>query len=242
MNKSRIYFLAFTLMLGGVYYSPMVLGEDRVAVSHESVKKVQKDLKEKGYYHGNIDGILGPNTREALRRYQKKENLQGDGQLTRETWEHLGEGNASVDDHFEEAGQAVEEHYGKAGKSIGRGSKEMGKEVEKGEVTEGAKDFGKGVGGFGKEVAKGTSTGAKKAAEGVKDVFDGDQAKSKATGKDHSVKKAQQALKDKGYYESEVDGVMGPGTQSALKRFQEKEGLPATGQLNEETKKKLGID
>ena len=241
MFQSKTYFLAFTLMFGGAYYSPMVLGQDRVAVSHETVKKVQTDLKDKGYYHGNVDGILGPQTRDALRRYQEKENLQGNGQLTRETWNHL-EGNASVDDHFEEAGQAVEEHYGKAGKSIGHGSKEMGKEVGKGEVSEGAKDLGKGVGGFGKEVAKGTATGAKKVAEGVKDVFDGDKDKSTTTGKDHSVKKAQQALKDKGYYESEVDGVMGPGTQMALKRFQEKEGLPATGQLNEETKKKLGID
>src|SRR5262245_33984991 len=240
MIKPQTFFLAVLLMFGGVY-SERALSQDHVAVSQETVKKVQKDLKDKGYYHGNIDGILGPNTREALRRYQKKENLQGDGRLTRETWDHLNAGSTSVDDHFEEAGQAIEDHYGKAGKSIGHGSKDLGKEVEKGEVTEGAKDLGKGVGGFGQEVAKGTAQGAKKVASGVKDVFDGDQDKSAASAKDHSVKQAQQALKDQGYYQSEVDGVMGPGTQLALKRFQEKEGLTPTGQLDEETRKKLGI-
>ena len=37
----------------------------------------------------------------------------------------------------------------------------------------------------------------------------------------------------------EVDGKMGPRTRAALKRFQEKHDLPATGQLDEETREKL---
>jgi peptidoglycan hydrolase-like protein with peptidoglycan-binding domain len=241
MIKSQVYLLALVLMLSGLS-ARVALSEDYTGVSHTTVKKVQEDLKDKGYYNGSIDGLLGPQTREALRHYQAKEHLAGDGRLTRETWDHLNAGSSTVDDHFEEAGQAIEEHYGQAGKSVGEGSKDLGKEVKKGEVTEGAKDFGKGVGGFGKEVGKGTAKGAKKVAEGVKDVFDGDANKSNATRKDDSVEKAQQALKGKGYYTGEVDGVMGPATQSALKRFQEKEGLAPTGQLSDETKKKLGMN
>ena len=241
MIKSQLYLLALVLMLSGLC-AQIALSEDRAGISNTTVKQVQEDLKDKGYYDGSIDGILGPKTRDALRQYQKKENLAGDGRLTRETWDHLNAGSSTVDDHFEEAGQAIEEHYGQAGKSVGEGSKDLGKEVKKGEVTEGAKDFGKGVGGFGKEVGKGTAKGAKKVAEGVKDAFDGDANKSKAIPKDDSIEKAQHALKGKGYYSGEVDGLMGPGTQSALKHFQEKEGLAPTGQLSEETKKKLGVN
>jgi len=242
MIKFRVLFLGLALTLAGVHAMPA----NTQGVSHDTVKTVQKDLKEKGYYEGKVDGILGPQTRDALRRYQQKEHLAADGRLTRETWDHLSAGKQStVDDHFEEAGQAVEQHYGNAGKSIGEGSKELGKEVKKGEVTEGAKDFGKGVGGFGKEVGKGTAKGAKEVAEGVKDAFDGDKHKSTngaAVTHDETVKKAQQALKDQGYYQASIDGVMGPETRSALKQFQEKEGLAATGQLDDETRKKLRVD
>jgi peptidoglycan endopeptidase LytF len=265
MIKNTISLLALALLLVGQAVHAQSKTNSATAahatISVETIKKVQEELRDKGYYHGKIDGVLGPNTREALRRYQKEEKLSGDGRLTRETADHLGVKTAkgsTVDDHFEQAGEAIEEHYGEAGKSVGKGSKELGHEVKKGEVTEGAKDFGKGVGGFGKEVGKGTAKGAKKVAEGVKDVFDGDADKSKSTEPDadtakpqsthpqaqskDSVAKAQQVLKDKGYYTGSIDGLTGPGTHSALKRFQEKEGLTPTGTLNDETMKKLGID
>jgi peptidoglycan hydrolase-like protein with peptidoglycan-binding domain len=56
------------------------------------------------------------------------------------------------------------------------------------------------------------------------------------------IKKVQQALKDKGQDPGEIDGVMGPKTKEALKAFQEKEGLKATGSLDNQTKKALGIE
>lgn len=55
------------------------------------------------------------------------------------------------------------------------------------------------------------------------------------------VKATQQALKDKGHDPGAVDGVMGPKTQAALKDFQSKEGLKASGQLDAETMSKLGV-
>ena len=55
------------------------------------------------------------------------------------------------------------------------------------------------------------------------------------------VKAAQQALKDKGHDPGAVDGKMGPKTQSAVRDFQSKEGLKATGRLDSETRAKLGV-
>jgi peptidoglycan hydrolase-like protein with peptidoglycan-binding domain len=154
-------------------------------VSTKGVMKTQEALKEKGYYDGPVDGLIGPNTRAGLRRYQQEQGLNPDGRLTRETAERLGvvsktegaDADKSVGEHFEDAGSNIKGHYGKAGKSLGHGAKEMGKEVKKGEVTEGAKEFGKGAAKFGKEVGKGTGKAAKETGKGVKDAFDGDESK-----------------------------------------------------------------
>ena len=151
-------------------------------LSSSTIKKTQTELKQRGYYDGEVDGVLGTQTRASLRRYQKEKGLAGDGRLTHETAVHLGvsaKGDPSPGEHFEDAGAAIKEHYGEGGKALGKGAKEMGKDVKEGEVTEGAKDLGKGAGKFGKEVGKGTAKAAKKVGKGVKDAVDGDDDKKK---------------------------------------------------------------
>jgi peptidoglycan hydrolase-like protein with peptidoglycan-binding domain len=59
---------------------------------------------------------------------------------------------------------------------------------------------------------------------------------------DHTqVKAMQQALKDKGHDPGAVDGEMGPKTEAALRDYQQKEGLPATGTADAETMAKLTV-
>ena len=43
-----------------------------------------------------------------------------------------------------------------------------------------------------------------------------------------------------GYNPGPVDGVWGKKTESALKKFQQDNGLSVTGKLDEKTQKKLG--
>jgi len=151
-------------------------------VSSNTVKATQTELKQKGYYDGEVDGVLGAQTRAGLRRYQKEKGLAGDGRLTHETANHLGvagKGDPRPGEHFEDAGAEIKEHYGQGGKALGKGAKEMGKDVKEGEVTEGAKDLGKGAGTFGKEIGKGTAKAAKKVGKGIKDAVDGDDDKKK---------------------------------------------------------------
>jgi peptidoglycan hydrolase-like protein with peptidoglycan-binding domain len=57
---------------------------------------------------------------------------------------------------------------------------------------------------------------------------------------DASVEHAQQALKDAGHDPGSIDGVMGARTTAALKAYQQKQGLPVTGQLDDATAAKLG--
>lgn len=48
-----------------------------------SVVQLQRRLAQAGYYHGAIDGIMGPATRRALRAYERNHNQPGDGMTDR---------------------------------------------------------------------------------------------------------------------------------------------------------------
>ena len=54
-----------------------------------------------------------------------------------------------------------------------------------------------------------------------------------------TLSRVQQALKDRGLYEGTVDGVFGPGTQSAIAAFQRTQGLPITGEPDQGTLARL---
>jgi putative peptidoglycan binding protein len=54
------------------------------------VKQVQEALKAQGHDPGPIDGVMGPQTQEALRAYQRSQNLTETGRLDPETSEKLG--------------------------------------------------------------------------------------------------------------------------------------------------------
>jgi peptidoglycan hydrolase-like protein with peptidoglycan-binding domain len=65
-------------------------------------------------------------------------------------------------------------------------------------------------------------------------------SRDNAQGADREQMKAvQQALKDKGHDPGAVDGEMGPKTEAALREYQQKEGLTATGTADAETMAKL---
>ena len=57
-----------------------------------SVSQVQAALAREGYYHGAIDGSVGPATRNALRRYQRSHGLDATGRIDRPLLEALGLG------------------------------------------------------------------------------------------------------------------------------------------------------
>ena len=58
---------------------------------------------------------------------------------------------------------------------------------------------------------------------------------------DPQTASAQQALKDQGFYYGEVTGTKDADTTAAIRRYQIRNGLQITGDLNAETRKSLGI-
>ncbi len=59
---------------------------------------------------------------------------------------------------------------------------------------------------------------------------------------DQLVERLQQALKDQGFYYGEVSGEMNANVTAAIRRYQIRNGLQVSGELNSETLKSLGID
>lgn len=49
------------------------------------VEKVQQELNDRGYSAGPTDGIIGPNTSQALTRFQRHEGLDTTGRINRNT-------------------------------------------------------------------------------------------------------------------------------------------------------------
>jgi sporulation protein YlmC with PRC-barrel domain len=56
------------------------------------------------------------------------------------------------------------------------------------------------------------------------------------------IRKIQQELNKEGFHAGQVDGKWSSQTQTAIRNFQESKGLKATGQLDEQTIDKLGLD
>jgi hypothetical protein len=54
------------------------------------VKEIQVCLKNAGFYNGTIDGIKGPQTKTAIKEFQKANGLTADGVVGNKTWDVLG--------------------------------------------------------------------------------------------------------------------------------------------------------
>src|SRR5437868_5781401 len=58
---------------------------------------------------------------------------------------------------------------------------------------------------------------------------------------DQVIESVQQALKDAGFYYGDVSGEMNANLTAAIRRYQIRNGLQVTGELNDETLQSLGL-
>ncbi len=63
-------------------------GKDAVSMA----ARVQRQLAQGGYYHGDIDGIVGDGTRRAIRNYERENGLPVDGRIDDQLLATLGLG------------------------------------------------------------------------------------------------------------------------------------------------------
>ncbi len=100
MKKSiKVLTLALAVLAFGVFFRAS-FGTDKTemafAVTYqqgsrgETVKTIQRKLKNWGYYNGAVDGIYGAKTKEAVKYFQRKNKLTVDGIVGNKTLSALG--------------------------------------------------------------------------------------------------------------------------------------------------------
>jgi len=57
--------------------------------SKDRAKQTQAALKKSGFYRGDIDGKMSPQTKKAIKAFQKSKGLNPDGVVGVKTWEEI---------------------------------------------------------------------------------------------------------------------------------------------------------
>lgn len=101
-TKNRIKMSAVILFVFLIFisYNVFFRNDEVLALSKygsrgDEVRQIQTKLKRWGYYNGNIDGIYGSQTVEAVKYFQRKNNLVVDGIAGKNTLEAMGIFNSS---------------------------------------------------------------------------------------------------------------------------------------------------
>ena len=93
-NNANSYALAVSYLSNQIVGKAGVIAPwptDDVMLTRLERQNLQKILSQTGFDTQGIDGRIGPNTRKALRAWQKQENLVADGYINKERFEHLKE-------------------------------------------------------------------------------------------------------------------------------------------------------
>ena len=90
-NKFLLIFLICTVVLVSLFLIfNNVYGLSKYGSRSDEVKQIQEKLKAWGYYDGNVDGIFGSQTLQAVKDFQKANNLTVDGIVGEKTLAALG--------------------------------------------------------------------------------------------------------------------------------------------------------
>ena len=77
----------------GMSSSAAMRGNDRA--SQADVQRAQQALKDQGLYRGQVDGKMGPQTRNAIAQYQRQNGLKQSAQLDSQTLSDIERGGSS---------------------------------------------------------------------------------------------------------------------------------------------------
>ncbi len=89
-NMKRRIKIAVSIILMTCFLSLCVSALSKMGSKSQEVVEIQTVLKQKGYYTGEIDGIFGNQTRQAVIAFQRDNGLTADGIAGKNTLKALG--------------------------------------------------------------------------------------------------------------------------------------------------------
>lgn len=215
-------------------------------VSTSTVRKVQQELKDLGFYTGEVTGNAGAKTSDAIRAFQEKYGLTADGILGTATLSKLDEVyNASKKSAATETAAPAQSNVSSSTiRQVQEKLKALG--LYTGDVTGNAgskttaaiKSFQEKY-GLTADGIPGTATLKK-----LDEVYNASkksstEATTAPVQPSSTIRQVQEKLKALGFYTGEVTGNVGSKTTAAIKAFQTKYGLTADGIPGNATLSKL---
>lgn len=167
---------------------------------------VQYRLKEDGFYKGDIDGLRGPGTRDAIRAYEQSTNTEAVGALTPVLLLTL------FNDDLSDASLS-------------------GEEVPSDSVEDVTED---GTAPITAEEDQELQADSNKMVEPYKTSVKGFDLSHAKSSEETALEQLQLAYL--GFYTGTVDGLKGPGTNRAIEAFQKSFSLPVTGKLDQKSR------
>ena len=205
--------------------------------SGESVAAMQRALKSLGYFSGECDGVFGEASMAAVRRFQLANGLAQTGVADRSTQMRMNEGEPLTWDAFLETACAVPGDSGAQVRLLQRTLLTMGYFSGEcsgvyGELTQQAVTVFQANNGLeptGEADVLTCSALYSGGATVLRNPAALDVSDSQA------VADLQSALAGLDYFDRNITGVYGPTTETAVRLFQMANGLPSTGEADEET-------
>lgn len=181
--------------------------QELYSLSYSEVRNLQRELQNRGLYEGNIDGIVGPQTRAALQQFQQQNQLGP---------------NTGISQTMSALGIDESEQQNVSGNDQDSDS-QWNRQGERQNVS--GSDSQSGIHGQ----VQNTS---------------GQDASTQLSALDQEqVRDLQMQLQQKGHYQGQVDGVVGPQTRAALQRFFNGQArMAAQGQLDDSALQLFGIE
>jgi len=225
----------------------MSSAELTTASADEQTRSVQSQLKDQGFYYGDLDGKSGPELSAAIRRYQIRNGLEVSGSLNKETVDSLSgapaepartkaaPAPAQPKSQPQYAPPPVEEAKPRPQVNLHRNDdfREGDRRVLEEETGRSAAPR---TGGIPPPAALDGAVVEPNIPGPYSDFFAGTPyATAPRVVQEGTMRRAQQFLADRGFYREPVDGAPGPATEEAVLTYQRNARIPLTGRLDLQT-------
>jgi peptidoglycan hydrolase-like protein with peptidoglycan-binding domain len=214
MRNVFVFFLA-VLMTGSLW-------------GDEQTRALQERLREQGFYYGEVDGHGGDETSAAIRRYQIRHGLRVTGQANDETLRSLGmsrDGGAGPAPDY----QDDRRYYDQEPNNPYYRRQPSQPYIEQRERI--PNDYQDVQPPFSR--MPGVATTYPRLFAGT--IYE----LAPAQVQENVLFAVQGELLRRGFYRGGIDGQLGPATTDAIVRFQQDQGMPITGRLDNDTLNEL---